>query len=984
MNIKYYKLKRQYSENGGVTWLDLGAYKVGDVVETNSSCETDDEQVLTREVQLSVDDAYTCDGYDKRYIISHQQSTDGGIIWTETHQTIGDVAEINSSDCGYSGCDLIAKYNVTATYYATQVLDRIDNIAAMYVDDVKTTVSTGHVFSTTGEHIVKFTLTDCTEIAEMTFASRDNLTSIEIPNSVTSIGSYAFDMCTSLTSITIPNSVKSIGSYAFGMCTSLTSITIPNSVTSIGWHAFEYCSDLTSVTIGNSVTSIGDYAFKNCSGLTSIEIPNSVTSIGWHAFEYCSGLTSVTIGNSVTSIGDSAFTDCYHLTSIELPSSVTSIGTNAFLRCTSLKTVDIVGNTSTTVGVGAFRACYELTNVEIENTSVIYENAFAYCSGLTDVVLGDGVQIINDNVFYSCTKLTNVTIGSGITSIGETAFYENNLKSITCYATTAPTINSKTFDSCGSGGMLFYPCEADYSKWLSTSTYYLGWYGWQSDCIDETGTITVCDITCTYNITTTTSKTKILNSAYPFYRMYIDGVEVPISKSYKFSTTGEHTVRFTLTKNSIINDEAFFGCYALTSVEISGCVGAIGRNAFKSCTALTSVTIGSGVTSIGNNAFQNCQNLTSIEIPNSVTSIGNEAFAACNGLTSVILPSHLNSINDYMFYECRSLASVNIPSGVTHIGCGAFYQCGALTSIELPFATTSFSDNAFRYSNLTSITINNNIDFITLGECAINGLPSNGILHYPCNLDYAKEWSTYLNGWTYECFSNNNEFNEPLNGYDIVCQYYTTRRSKRLYNSTFGDFVAMSVDGSDDITPTNEYTFGDSGYHIVRYKLEDGVTTVSSGFTDVTGLTAVIFGDKVTNPGQRSFQGCTTLTSVTIPSSVTSIGDEAFKKCSGLTSIEIPNSVTSIGYGAFDYCDNLTSIEIPSSVTSIGNNAFSNCSKLNSITCYATTAPTIKPSTFYHVRYGCILYYPSGSDYSSWLRTSTYYLGWYGWTGQEI
>ena len=99
-----------------------------------------------------------------------------------------------------------------------------------------------------------------------------------IPNSVTSIGDYAFGQCTSLESVTIPNSVTSIGNEAFDECTSLTSVTIPNSVTSIGERAFEYCESLTSVTIPNSVTSIGDYAFSCCTNLTTVKILS--TNIG--------------------------------------------------------------------------------------------------------------------------------------------------------------------------------------------------------------------------------------------------------------------------------------------------------------------------------------------------------------------------------------------------------------------------------------------------------------------------------------------------------------------------------------------------------------------------------------------------------------------------------------------------------------------------------------------------------------------------------
>ena len=164
-----------------------------------------------------------------------------------------------------------------------------------------------------------------------------------IPNSVTSIGDYAFHGCSSLTSVAIGNSVTSIGEWAFYDCSSLTSVTIPNSVTSIEYQAFSRCSSLTSVTIGNSVTSIGDWAFRGCSSLTSITIPNSVTSIGDWAFSDCSSLTSITIPNSVTSIGESAFSGCSSLPSIVIPNSVTTIGSSAFYQCSSLTSITFEG-----------------------------------------------------------------------------------------------------------------------------------------------------------------------------------------------------------------------------------------------------------------------------------------------------------------------------------------------------------------------------------------------------------------------------------------------------------------------------------------------------------------------------------------------------------------------------------------------------------------------------------------------------------------
>ena len=153
---------------------------------------------------------------------------------------------------------------------------------------------------------------------------------------------------TSVTSVVIPNSVTSMGRLAFYQLRALTSVVIGNNVTSIGSRAFNSCEALTSVTIGSSVTSIEDDAFKSCRALTSIIIPNSVTIIGNGAFWYCNSLTSITIGNSVTSIGIVAFYNCNILTNITIPSSVTSIGGWAFDECTRLSTVLFLGNPPTT------------------------------------------------------------------------------------------------------------------------------------------------------------------------------------------------------------------------------------------------------------------------------------------------------------------------------------------------------------------------------------------------------------------------------------------------------------------------------------------------------------------------------------------------------------------------------------------------------------------------------------------------------------
>ena len=154
-----------------------------------------------------------------------------------------------------------------------------------------------------------------------------------IPDSVTSIGDYAFSGCSSLSNIVIPDCVTDIGKCAFSHCSSLSNIVIPDSVTSIGNDAFLRCSSLSNIVISDSVTSIGNGAFLGCSSLSNIVIPDSVTSIGNDAFSHCSYLSNIVIPNSVISIGDRAFWDCSFLSNIVISDSVTNIGNGAFHGC---------------------------------------------------------------------------------------------------------------------------------------------------------------------------------------------------------------------------------------------------------------------------------------------------------------------------------------------------------------------------------------------------------------------------------------------------------------------------------------------------------------------------------------------------------------------------------------------------------------------------------------------------------------------------
>lgn len=169
-----------------------------------------------------------------------------------------------------------------------------------------------------------------------------NIKTVDIPNSVTSMGEGVFKGCSSLSSMVIPNSVTSIGATAFSGCDGLTSVTMGNGITEMGnWFAGN--TSIKELKMGEFVTSIGEGAFSGCSGLTSTTIPEGVTSIGTSAFSGCSGLTSTTIPEGVTTIGASAFSGCSSLTALTIPNSVTSIGYNAF-DCSGLTSIKVLWN----------------------------------------------------------------------------------------------------------------------------------------------------------------------------------------------------------------------------------------------------------------------------------------------------------------------------------------------------------------------------------------------------------------------------------------------------------------------------------------------------------------------------------------------------------------------------------------------------------------------------------------------------------------
>ncbi len=848
------------------------------------------------------------------------------------------------------------------------------------------------------------------------FAS-STVTKVTLPTTILTIGDNAFSNCQRLDSVKVAENaydkfkLKEIGANAFRDCYKLSSFHFGKYLQSIGETAFCYCYKLSDLTLQRSAT-IASKAFMG-SGIKSLTLPDTARyEIKSQTFMNCKWLEKADLGGTVY-LADMAFSICYSLTSVKA-TKVRYIGVNVFEWCKNLTTLDFGESTDgITVNDGAFINCPALTDfnalkrgmicfygspfggtTKLQSASFsansINKGVLSGNTSLRSVKFGE-VYVISDSAFAGCTALSDIDLGNSHLKM---TIYDNAFKNCTSLSkiNTAEVfcteIKAKAFDGCTG----LQDITLGYSPSILKKTF------------ANLPKLSKVTLTQTYIIG---------DSAF---------ANCPSLTTFDFGADPKTA--------QTVGEMAFAGCSSLSRINITGYSSAnIASTSFTKCTGLQDITLGlspsilkktfanlpklSKVTLtktyiIGDSAFANCPKLTTFsfgEDKNTSLQIGNMAFAGCSSLSSVNTLGYLYTVfAGTPFAGCSSLAQLYtkvtlLPKGtfaylpnlrtvsfksVYEIGASAFEGCTKLSSVDfgkqedngdhsvvinsMAFANTSISQlsNSDRTIVIASPTAFKGNKSLTLIDICTPGLPAHAFQGSPKLANVTLRNVIEIADEAFSgCESLNKVTLTAMNSTQgtTIGNYAFAGSSIASFSASYVKFAGKAIFNQchslTDVTITSTPIVTDSlfaGTALTNVTLN--ADTIGRYAFAGTPLNGNVNLGNVKRIQQGAFMNSSIVT-MKLPSTVKLIPEKAFANCQYLRWVGF-DAVTTIEAEAFRNCENLQKIVLPATVTYIGKYAFAGTRSMRSVYSLRLTPPSALLLAFgEEVRSKTLYVYPS-------------------------
>ena len=719
-----------------------------------------------------------------------------------------------------------------------------------------------------------------TSLKDKLFQNSEELTSINLPNSCTEIGSNEFEGCVALESIEM-SKVTKIGEYAFKDCKSFKTFNIPASVDNLGDGVFAGCNiskfegnlatygnravvcknKLICVTpndntetegrihnisdIDKNITSLGKYCFSGCENMRRVDIPSTIAYIGDHAFEGCKNLYEIHFeGNIPPTIGENIFNGIEVDFKIFVPENsikqyITKFKDTNYKYKIYPKPQDkniiyysdtqINNTTKTNINLEGVNFTY----YTIKNTNnTLLHNIFANNTTIKEVILGENITNIGANAFRACVELEYIYLSDKITNLQNYCFLD-------CKKLTRIHIPSKA--QFGNG--IFCNCK----NLKEFGTYYKGYVSDDNRCY----------------FTLSNNKKTLVFFAESGLKTYVIPKDISAIGNYAFKNSSIMSIEFTESERypiETIGEYAFADCEKLTSIEKWESIKSISNHSFENCTNLgfknvngfgtnVGISLPSELETIGEYAFANCKNMhITTNIPDTVRTIGKYAFSGCSTFkyvdeTNIIQPINLGNIsiiNEGVFKNCVQLKEVVRPTvkftTIEKINNSAFEGCSSLQTVSLNEMLTEIGNNAFSGCKLlTTFLIPESVK--TIGDNAFKDCEA-----YECSFPKG------IQSLGSSCFENSGILEFSLSSKsnitaipDNICKNCSNLAKIDLYNSK--------------INTIGRYAF----YNCKSLSIEDGKEH--------------IFPDSVKNIDDFAFQNCVTIKKLNLPVNLESLGD---------------------------------------------------------------------------------------------------------------